>query len=97
MSNPETLLVNKIIKALKERGGYWLKVHGSPFQKRGVPDIVGCYEGYFIAFEVKLPGGSYDATELQLKNIRDILNANGMATVVRSVEEALKIINFKEE
>ena len=85
---PETVLVDKIMKALKERGGYWFKSHGSP-SMRGKPDIIGCYCGRFYAFEVKTGFTDYDATELQQKNIRDIKKAGGCALVIYSTEEAI--------
>jgi len=90
---PETRLVGKILEALRERGGYWIKVHGSPFQRRGIPDIIGCYCGRFYAFEVKVDPEAYDATELQQKNITDITKERGVACIVCSTEEALKILN----
>lgn len=92
MPKPESILTTKIITALRKRGGWWFKVHGGPQQKKGVPDILGCYKGYFFAFEVKVPDGSYGATELQKENIRLINKSEGTACVITSVEEALKIL-----
>ena len=53
--------------------------------RKGIPDIIVCYKGRFIAFEVKTTKGK--ATELQKLNLRQIEDAGGKAYVVRSVEE----------
>lgn len=66
---------------------FLFKVNGNGYQKKGIPDLIGCYEGRFIALEIKLPGGSYGATKLQLERIRQIREAGGVADVVTSIEE----------
>ncbi len=56
----------------------------------GIPDIIACVNGRFIAFEVKTPSGK--ATKLQEATIRKILNAGGVAAVVHSVDEVKAIL-----
>ena len=89
MQKPETRLVKKIMTWLEAGGGRWMKVHGSIFQKAGVPDIIGCYQGYFVAIEVKMPGNR--PTSLQSRTIQLLETAGARAGVAYSVEEALKI------
>lgn len=60
--------------------------------KRGVPDIICCYKGKFIAFEVKRDG-KQKASELQLYQIQKIEGADGLAYVVSSVEEVEYILS----
>ena len=85
---PESRLQTRIIRDLKnEVGGFWVKIWAGPFQKAGLPDILGCVDGYFFAFEVKTKTGK--ATELQLHTLQLITNAGGCARVVRSPEEAI--------
>lgn len=55
----------------------------------GLPDIIACVNGRFVAFEVKAPSGK--TTKLQEATIRKILKAGGVAAVIRSVDE-VKII-----
>ena len=44
-------------KGIKGIGGWWLNFHGGdPFMPRGLPDIIGCLNGRFIALEAKRPG-----------------------------------------
>lgn len=90
----EANLVRKIIKALKEKypEDFWLKIHGGPFQERGIPDIIGCHHGKFIGMEVKLPTSKKGTTKYQELQIHRIMIAGGYATTVTSAKEALQKI-----
>ena len=85
---PETRLVNQMVrklKALKRQGHpiWWLKIHGSPMQRAGVPDLLICFGGRFVAIEVKTPEGK--VTRLQKHTIEQIKAADGGTYVCRSV------------
>lgn len=67
-----------------------MKVHGSMYQKAGVPDIIACVDGVFIGIEVKRPGGI--VSPLQQLNIDDINRSGGVAFVAYSVEDVRKQI-----
>lgn len=83
---PESRLVGKILNFLNANyPGYWQKIHGGPFQSRGIPDIIGCHRGRFIGIEVKLDYN--EASELQVKNGKAIKKAKGLWMVAYSVEE----------
>ena len=69
---------------------WWMKVHGGPYQKAGVPDILGCYRGRFFAFEVKVPGGK--TTAKQDHEIQRIRDADGVVDVVTSRAEVESIL-----
>lgn len=90
----ESALVRKIRKKLKTSYGkdLWIfKSHGGPDQIRGLPDLIGAYHGYFVAMEVKKPGG--DATDLQAFTMEQIRAAGGYATVIHSFEEAAAFLD----
>lgn len=89
---PEARLSKKILKALKANGGYWVKVHGSAMQTTGLPDIIGCYEGWFVGFEVKLPGRESTLSLRQSVNLRRIEHSGGVPHVVTSPEDALEVV-----
>lgn len=95
MSVLEAPIVKKIAKELKKQGWWGFKTHGGADQIRGLPDLVGCYHGYFLAMEVKKPGK--DATPLQAFTIQQIRLAGGIAGVVHSVEEALDLLGTVPE
>jgi hypothetical protein len=88
-SNPEAKLTLKIRKALEAEGAYVFKVHGGRFSA-GIPDLVGCMDGQFFGFEVKLPGRTNTVTKLQQANLTRIEEAGGVAAVVTTVDEALE-------
>jgi hypothetical protein len=89
-TKPESRLQRGIRKGLKrEVGGWWRKIHGGPFQAAGIPDLLGCVQGRFFAFEVKHPDQNSETSELQKKNIREIRCNGGTAEVVESLEEAV--------
>jgi hypothetical protein len=56
----------------------------------GSSDLIGIYRGKFLAVEVKRPGGK--ATREQLYFLDIIRRNGGIAGIVHSAEEALKLI-----
>lgn len=86
----EPRLVLKIRKALEAEGHYVAKIHGGRYSV-GVPDLLVCRDGQFIALEVKLPGKEKNVTDLQSKNLRAIRAADGCAWVVTSMEGAVGV------
>ena len=88
----EKAVVKKILAACNSRGGYFFKIHGSPFQKKGISDILGVYRGRFIGLEVKKDEKG-EATELQKDFLRKVRRAGGVARLIHSVEEAEAILD----
>ena len=70
-------------------GGRWIKIHGGPYQEKGLPDILGCLEGRFIAIEVKLPGKEKTLTPSQDKFLESITLAGGIAFMSSSIAYSL--------
>lgn len=92
----ESKITAEIMQYLKtlDKCFFW-KEHGGMYGTAGIPDIICCYKGLFLAFEVKKPDGRL--TKLQEKTIKDIQAAGGQAYVVRSVEEVKNVIQHIEE
>lgn len=91
----EKPLVLRVLAELERVPRLWVrKHHGTRFTRSGHPDLYGCYLGKFFAFEAKREGtpDGKGTTKLQDKNLRDILAAGGFARVVRSVDEALEVL-----
>lgn len=80
-----------LIKFLKDffKENIWITKVSDRFIT-GTPDILCCLCGRFIAFELKNDKGV--PSKLQVYNIDKIKKAGGEAWVIRTVEEALKII-----
>ncbi len=76
----------KDCKILIERmGGYVIKVHVSAFQSQGEPDLVCCYKGLFVAFELKIDGNK--PSPLQNERMEDIRKAGGIAKPIYNINE----------
>ena len=77
---PEGKVKARLKKHLDAMGIY----HFSPFQagmgRAGVPDIIGCYRGLFVAFECK--AGKNKPTALQEREMHAIRTAKGLAFVI---------------
>ena len=87
----EKAITKKIRDWLKLQPNVWFfKVHGGPHQAAGVPDLILCVNGHFVALEVKRPGKK--ATVLQTRTIQQINNSNGDAHIVTSLDEVKEFI-----
>lgn len=84
-------IVSKIRHAFHKRGAWTLKTHGAVMQVNGLPDLICCYRGRFVGLEVKQPGGS--ATALQLQTLSDMSHAGALTGVVDSEEAALEVLD----
>lgn len=88
----EQQIQNKIIKYLQSVGAYVVKVIAA--NRAGVPDIIFCYKGKFIALEIK---DKSKLTELQKYNINSIVLSGGIAVVVKNIEDVKEIIKKIKE
>lgn len=87
----EKTITNQILKYLKSLPEcFAFKEHGGLYGTSGIPDIIVCYKGKFLAFEVKTEKGKL--SKLQEITIEKIQKANGMAFKVTSLEEAKEIL-----
>ena len=72
---------SKVIKYLKGLSNTWFfKVWGGGFQRSGIPDLICCVNGIFIAVELKADDGK--PTALQEFNIRQINAAGGIGVIL---------------
>lgn len=84
----ESKIQSNILKKLTDNGIYAHK--NITTNKKGIPDIIACVNGKYLALEVKQPGGK--ATELQLYNIDMIRKSGGVAEIVHSWLEVIKVL-----
>lgn len=96
---PERKVKNKVTVVLKAYGVYFFYPLSGGFGKAGVPDIICCVNGRFVAIECK--AGDNTPTALQERNIEAIKNNGGIALVVNEknidvVERViLKCLSYK--
>ena len=81
----EKIFENKIKFYIKKIGGWEIKywsggsISGKKFTRDGVPDILACVRGRFIAIEVKAQDGKPSA--LQIDTIEELRAAGAIAVV----------------
>ena len=97
---PEKKVKNAVVDILKlyKNLYYFYPVMGG-YGAAGIPDIVVCYRGYFIAVECK--AGKGKTTALQDKNLKQIKDAGGVSLVVneenlQELQEILDVILQEE-
>lgn len=71
---------NKIKKFLKDRGCWYVKYFANRNTRAGVPDILACVNGCFVAIEVKAENGK--PSELQKWNVEQIQKSQGYAVIL---------------
>ena len=87
----EKTITNQILKYLKNLPDcFAFKEHSGLYGTSGIPDIIICYKGKFVAFEVKTEKGKF--SKLQEITIEKIRNAKSMAFKVTSLEEVKEIL-----
>jgi hypothetical protein len=87
---PEVKLYKSVKKALDGMDVWWMKIHGGPMQRPGVPDLLIVVDGLAVFVELKADGKN--ATPLQEHVMAGIRKAGGVAIVARSVEEVVETV-----
>ena len=77
---PERKVKDKVVEVLKEYGAYHFAPPSNGFGRSGIPDIIVCFHGLFIAIECKAGKGT--TTALQDRELQRIRDAHGHALVI---------------
>ena len=77
---PERKVKTQVGEILKEYGVYYFFPPANGLGRAGIPDIISCAWGQFLAIECKAGKGT--PTALQLRELQRIHNANGVAFVI---------------
>lgn len=85
--------VKAAVKKVLDAHGVW---HFSPVSngmgRHGIPDIICCWDGKFLAIEVKAPGKRNNTSALQDREIAAINAARGTAIVVDDVSQIVEVL-----
>jgi hypothetical protein len=84
MVTPESAVKTKAKKILEAYETYFFMPATGGYGRSGVPDIVGCYRGYFFAIECKAGRGK--TTALQDRELRNIRNAGGVCVCYQRIQ-----------
>jgi Holliday junction resolvase len=90
---PEAKVKAQVVKLLRRYDAYYFFPAANGYGRAGIPDIISCVNGKFIAIECK--AGSNTTTALQKKELDEIQEAKGIAAVINEtnidlVEQILK-------
>ena len=93
-ATPEKKVKNKVVEVLKAHGVYYFFPATFGMGRSGVPDIICCYRGRFLAIECKAGAGK--TTALQERELAAIRAAGGMQLVVneKNLGEVAVLLNL---
>lgn len=97
---PESQFQSTVIQYLQIRYGarIWILNHrGGIGQRAGIPDLLCCIDGHFLALEIKSPSGKGRLGPRQKLELEAIRQARGVAAVISSWEELEKALSELEE
>lgn len=83
---PEAKVKKKVVDVIKKHGAYYFFPATGGYGRSGVPDIVSCYRGVFVAIECK--AGNNKPTPLQEAEMAKIRQAQGFVLVVNETNIA---------
>jgi Holliday junction resolvase len=79
-ATPEKKVKDAVTKILKANEVWYFAPASNGMGRAGIPDIICCVKGYFLAIECK--AGKGKTTALQDREIAAIQHANGAAIVI---------------
>lgn len=96
-ATPEKKVKDKLRKQLTQLGIYHFMPPANGFGRAGIPDVVGCFNGQFVAFECKANGNK--PTALQEREIAAIQTAKGWAFVIdeHNVDNVMELLTMEKE
>ena len=96
-ATPEKKVKNKVVEVLKAHGVYYFFPATYGMGRSGVPDIICCYQGRFLAIECK--AGAGNTTALQDRELDLIKKAGGVQMVVneKTVGEVAVLLNVMKK
>ena len=93
---PEWKVKRAVRLMLDKMGVYHFMPPANGFGRAGIPDIIGCMDGHFIAIECKAGKGT--TTALQDRELNMILNAGGTTFIARehNLDELKMLLTEKQ-
>jgi Holliday junction resolvase len=88
MSKSESQIQKEIVDYLESKGHYVIKIVRA--NKVGVADLAVCYDGRYIAIEVKAIGKKKNTTKLQDFHMELVHRSGGKAFVADSVYDVIE-------
>jgi hypothetical protein len=92
-NTPEVKVKRKVTVILNKYNAYFFYPPSNGFGRAGIPDIIACYCGQFIAIECK--AGKNITTALQRRELGAIEDAGGYALVINesNIEQVTAVLD----
>jgi Holliday junction resolvase len=89
---PESKVKRKVAEILIHYDAYYFSPPANGFGRSGIPDIIACYRGQFIAIECK--AGKNTTTALQRKELSRIEIAGGYSLVINesNIDQLVEVL-----
>jgi len=85
---PEKRVKDACVEVLKAFNAYYFFPVMGGYGRSGIPDIIACFRGHFIAIECK--AGFNTTTQLQERELKAIATAGGVTLVIR--EDTIELL-----
>ena len=95
MPRESSIVTSILVRLRRSKDCYVVKLHGSRFGRRGLPDILYVQNGRATFLEVKQPGGKL--SPLQVVEIERIRRSGARVFVATSATRALECLNSLEQ
>lgn len=82
----EKVIVGRVMDEAERLGFFTLKIHGGPFGRRGIPDVLAIKDGRAYWMEAKRPGE--EPTRVQVTMMKKLMAAGCPVAVVCSAGDA---------
>ena len=92
MATPESLVKKSVVELLKKEGIYHFFAAANGYGRAGIPDIICCVDGSFVAIECK--AGKNKPTALQLREMQRIDDAGGVSLVVTDDPVTFRLLGW---
>ena len=95
-ATPESKVKKRVREILDKLGIYHFMPPANGFGRAGIPDIIACMDGHFIAIECK--AGSGKTTALQERELNRIHNAGGTTYIAResNIDELQQLLRERQ-
>jgi VRR-NUC domain len=97
MATPEGKVKEAVKRELKKRGIWFYMPVQNGMGVVGIPDLICCWEGKFLAIETKAPGKRTNTTPNQERVLNEIRTHGGHSIVVDDVSQLIEYLEHHYE
>lgn len=89
----ESVFSKKVVDYLKAKGALVNVNTANIYEKVGRSDVEACYEGHYIALELKT--GNYQPDALQITYLQQVRDAGGYGLLLRDkLDDLIELLNY---